>query len=1824
MTRRVAIVGASFRFPQTNAARFWEDLLAGRNLITTVDPNRWSADAFLHPKRKHPGTTYTFAAGSLGDVTGFDADFFGISPREASLMDPQQRLLLELSWEVLENAAIKPSTLRGSACGVFIGIATADYSYRFADDLASVDSSFATGNTASIAANRLSYVYDLRGPSMAIDTACSSALVAFHQACRSIASGECKQALVGGVSLHLHPFGFISFSKASMLSRQGRCRVFDASGDGYVRSEGGGLFLLKDYDLALADGNPILAVVAHSAVNTDGRKSGLTVPNAMAQCVLLEQAYASAGVDPLQIDYIEAHGTGTAVGDPIETQALGEALGSRRPKGHPLLIGSVKSNLGHLEAASAVAGLVKALNCLRYRTVPATIGIETLNPHIPFGEWNLEVVTANRALRPSGKLVIGINSFGFGGANAHAILESHENHSSAAPRIARGSELPILVSGKTPSALNCAARELANCISNQPEKRLYDIADQTIRGREWHEHRALVFASTPQLGAEALRKFADSAPEAAGIESGTRLVAACGAAFVYSGNGSQWAGMGKGLLGDPVFRKAVREVDKLFAAYADFSLEAELLGANGKDRYELTEVAQPALFALQVGITQMLRQRGVMPMAVVGHSVGEVAAAWAAGALPLATAVQVIFHRSRLQGTTKGAGRMMAVSLGEQAARELLNELGLSASLCLAGVNSRKGVTIAGGREALLQLQRALAQRAINHKPLDLDYAFHSPAMEGIASQVRESLAGIDPAQSQIAFFSTVTGGLLDGHELGSDYWWRNIREPVLFQKALSDMIGEGINIFLEIGPHAILRGYIGDCFLDAGVEGRIIDTGKRGDDSPQRIWSACSQATIAGASVDWNQLFPWRGQPFELPNYPWQRQRYWHSVSSESLGLLNQYKVHPLLGHRLPHHDLTWENQLDTTGQPVLADHVVGEATVFPGSGFAELALAAAFASHSGEVAEAEDLEIRAPLTLSDERAKVLRLSIDAQDGSLTIRAREFTSGDAWTTHAVGRVLREPRNVRLGQALLNLPTRQPDFTGHSHEILTKAAGLGYGPAFQAIDHGWVDGACAVALFQMPLAVQAELGKYHLHPALLDCAFQLTIQLLKDEASLLEGWAFVPTRIGHITCRGRALTPRFARSTLISRSPHSITATFTLFDQELRPIAQVEEVRFRSIRLQKKSAADDLQYLRYQGIPKPTSMGSDATACIPFERVRDAMEQAVRQCEQDGNHRRYTEEVDPLLDSLCAHFTVEALREVADCSSNSLEATVAQVSLDAAPFLRQLLSRAQEDGLLVDADPESSVSASKHGQPRAQDIWNSLIKDYPDYFAVVHAVGRVGMHLGALFEGSQNLGELSPTDSSLGPLMRQMLGANATTIIGKSLRDLTTMGLVDLPEGKRLGVIEISEGEPVFATEICTALDFDRGDYIFASTANATIEAARRFQEKFPAINLACIESDLGAKETVQTSSAMAQLAIVTLDFQSTGDAARAINYARSRLVPGGSMVVIGFHPSRWVDFVYGSRTGLGNDTAQHNLLSRQQPISYWREQLTKLGLATITQREFAAASNCGPYLLVAQFDRRGTGSAQFAPGSPSNWLIVADEGSNSAKLRTHLADRLTVRGDRVVQLESAGTTELPALLRQTIAQYGSVNGIAYLSGLDGLARDSDAALLLQTQVERCTTAAAIVRTCVDTKTNTTCWLVTSGAAGDLLPTREACEGVEPTSAVAAAALWGFGRTLANEASNVVVRLLDLENVSDAKTASEALEREFLHQDSEQEVVITAAGERFVPRLRLAPRPDTRPQRAAKPQRDESVHLGFAVPGQLRNLRWEARARRAPGPLEVE
>ncbi|ASF45354.1 type I polyketide synthase [Methylovulum psychrotolerans] len=1806
MNNRVALIAYSVRFPGTDTRRFWGDLLANKDMVTHVDALRWAQERFLHPDKRHPGSSYSFAAGSLGDISGFDAAFFGISPREAAFMDPQQRLLLELAWETLENAGIAPASLRGSQCGVYIGISNVDYSYRMADDLAAIEASAATGMIPSIASNRISYVFDLHGPSISMDTACSSSLVAFHQACQAIRSGEISEALAGGINLHLHPYAFITFSKATMLSKTGRCHVFDASGDGYVRSEGGGLFFLKNYEQALADGDPILALVAGNGVNTDGHKSGLTIPNPHAQAALMGSVYAQAGIDPNHIDYFEAHGTGTAVGDPIETHAIGLALGQKRRK--PLLIGSVKSNLGHLESASGVAGLAKALNCLHHRAVPATIGIKSVNPNIKLADWNLKIVTAPRSLKSQGGLTIGVNSFGFGGANAHVILQTPPTRrlKKARTPVPPAQTVPLLLTAKDPTALQELATALADFAAGHPGLALYDLAYNTFFQRERHAHGLVVFSATADDAAIQLKQFAaqttppdKTQPTTLRAYTGPHLPQAQGLAFVYSGNGCQWQNMGKQLLAQSAtFRRTVAQVDALFQTYADFSLADELAGRNGKGRYQRTEIAQPALFALQVGVTEVLREHGCEPMAVIGHSVGEVAAAWACGALSLAAAVQVIFYRSHHQGRTQGSGGMTAVGMNAEAMRQWLTANGLD-EVYLAGINSHRGVTLAGAVGQLARMESLLSAAQIFFKRLDLDYAFHSPAMDPIEAGVREDLAGLTVNRPILPFYSSVTGKCLLDEKLDGAYWWHNIREPVQFASATNALLAAGCNTFVEIGAHPVLQAYLNDGLKNGNYTGLVIPTLTRNNDTFAQLLQSTAQLMLSGAAFDHKRWFPVAGQHLLLPNYPWQRETLWHPITAESHGLLYQSTLHPLLGHALKQHALIWENQLDTQLQAFLADHNVGGAVVFPGAGFAELALAAAHLSHATDFIDIEELEIRAPLLLSHDHSKVIRLALTA-DGSFTIQSRDHNKPSEWLQHSLGRVLSDPTGQHLQVPMPSLPERAADFDGASHAQLTRAVGLDYGPTFQAIAEGWLDGDSAIARLTPAAALSVGLGAYYLHPALLDNAFQLIFQVLKDELHQHRDIAFVPVKMGRLHVRSTKATPLWAHARLLHRGAHSLKAEFTLFDAQGEAVAVLKDVRFRAIRLH-KAHTQALQYLDYHLTAAP--LGTAEPLAVAFTLANGQLSPAYQTAAL-----RYSTEVEPLLDSLCQQFIAETLNAMADGQGLLSPVWLAahhQSHPETAPLLAALLAVAADQQLILataDGGWELNREAGQLEVP-ASAIWHTLVQDYPDYFYLTHLAGRAGMHLRSLLDGTRQASQLGIEAALYTAINQHVFAHTSKGPVASEFVQQYQQLISNLPAGQRLKVLEISAHSPAFAPLLCPQWDFNQADYTVASIGDTAFTATRHLCESYPLLH--SLRWSETAEDNRQALAKPANFAIVHLNAGQTEITQQVLGQLSALLVPGSPVWIIGLQPARWIDAVLGLASDWWLGNAETGYLSPQLSAEMVSKQLETLGFGATDCFELMPDCYSGTYILTTH-----TALAKPADTTQNRqtWLLLADTQEPEYSRAQALAIALRNLGQQVA-IAAPQQDGFAAVLAQAYTH------IVHLAGF-GQTQASY-------QTQRCWLASDIVRACENTAANTTVWLLTSQVAG-LFACDQAITDITADSIAHDAALWGFGRCLMNESSQYRIQLVDLNGDSPALLT--ALTKELLYPDDEQEIVLTAQGGRFATRLRswdkLTAGRST--PKATADATAPTVRLGFKLPGQLRNLHWQTVPTRTLAADEIE
>jgi acyl transferase domain-containing protein/NADPH:quinone reductase-like Zn-dependent oxidoreductase/acyl carrier protein/short-subunit dehydrogenase len=1854
----IAIVGLSFRLPGPQGEGLWQALLEGRDLVTSVDPDRWVQDSFLHPNKAEPGTAYTFAAGSIGDIAGFDAGFFGISPREAEQMDPQQRVLLEMAWEAFEHAGIPPSSMRGRRCGVYIGLSSVDYSYRRSDDIAGIDSTTMTGNAGSIAANRISYLYDLRGPSMAIDTACSSSLVAFHQACQAIRCGEVDSALAGGISLHLHPYPFVGFSKASMLSRRGRCHVFDATADGYVRSEGGGIVILKPLDRALADGNRILAVVAGSGVNSDGRKSGLTVPSHEAQAALLEEVYGRAGIAPGDIDYFEAHGTGTAVGDPLETRAIGEALGRHRPAARPLPIGSIKGNVGHLEAAAGMAGLVKALHVLRDRRVPANLHLSTANPNIDFAGLNLSPVREPLDLPADRPLIVGVSAFGFGGTNAHVVLKSAAVAATgasatkavvtkAAAKPAPDSPVPLLLSARSPMALRAVARAMAAHLRRRTDQSLYDIAYSVARHRDILGHRLQAHAPDREALALLLEKFADSG-SARGVTLGKYRPDASAPGFVYCGNGSQWAGMGLQLLDeDPECRKAVLEVDALYRelAGAGSSILDELKAPAAAKRFALTEIAQPALFALQVGITRALARRGVAPVAVCGHSVGEAAAAWASGLLGLEQAVRVIYERSSKQARTRGVGGMTAVSSARAEVDALLQALNLEGRLNVAAINSPRAVTIAGDLEAMGELETALASRQVPFQRLGLDYAFHSSAMDPIEKDLLRALATIETRAPSVPMYSSVTGAILPQQAVGAGYWWRNVREPVDFVAAITAMAQNGITSFVEIGPRPVLTTYLADIGKASASTFWVAPSLKRNDAGAARLGELTAQLELSGALGSPGRLFPVPGREVDLPLYPWQRERHWLSPTAESLGTLARRHAHPLLGYALANEPYHWESHLDVARLPVYADHVVGGVVIFPAAGYVELALAAAHARREAEQTDAgastviEDLEIVAPLVLDSERSRTVRLRLDPTQGAFTIVSRDRQDGDAWRTHATGRIV--AGSGTRSAAAFELPSRSADLSAERHYGLAHSLGLEYGPAFRTIDEVWYCREGVIGTLTTPPALEPDLAAAHLHPATLDGAFQLLADAALRDREVAAGQkpelrAFLPVRIDRLEVMAgasRAAAARVQFEQRTRRSPRSLRADFWLYDGAGVPLAVVQGARFRAVSLQAEVLTAP-RWLSTRAIAMPRRETAKAVALPGVAALAERAALRLHDAARLAARQRFSQEVEPLLDALCGAFAARALRQLVGNQAIDPQGLIdsGRVSAPSAPLLHSLLQILTEDGVLK-AIGDQWLWHSEQTALEPEAIWTSLIADYPQYAELTARVGSAGLHLvEELREGpSHEDGAATALDAAawIDTCTQQEADEVAAAIAA-----VVQAAVAAQPVAARLRILRVIGAAASDRLEPMPALDPDRCELVVCAAAQGLLDDLRSRWPAAAALDCRVLDVDCGQ---VDPDALGGRFDLIVLGEGCAGsdEPFRRLANLRRLCCDEGRLLILDQYSSRALDLVHGRAPQWWQAALLHGPAhSRLRAPELWTHVLSQAGFDDVHIVRDTPDAPSGPYLLIARAVGEAAAPA-MAPAAPVGrdslrpWLIVEDALGYGAELGTELAAALQAGGQQVIHLVcgtqfialgpnrygldprlAAHWDELLTALAET---HLAPQGWVHLAGL-GLATAASPAPLRAAALKRRTEVLAVgLQACARRSADVECWVVgTSSGAADLpaealLPS--AANDAAPPDRLRDAALLGLTRVAMQEYADRRIRWIELAEPLPCARNAARVAQEILAPDAEDEIIFTAGG-RYVPRVGVAT-PLPPPAAIGAPR---VVQLDCPVPGPFRNLRWLARA----------
>lgn len=1193
----IAIIGIGCRLPggADSPDALWELLCNGVDAISEVPPERYKVDAFYDSSRKKPFTSVSRWGGFVNQrIDEFDASFFGMSPREASCLDPLQRWLLEVSWEALEDGGQVPEELTGLPVGVFIGAFTLDYNVMQFNGLNRdlIEPYTSTGTAATILSARLSYFYDFTGPCFTVDTACSSSLVAIHLACQSLWNQESSMAMAGGVNAMFMPEYAISESRAGMLSPDGRCKSFDTQANGYVRGEGAAIVILKPLKLALKDGDQVYAVIRGTSCNHDGRSNGITVPNLQAQKRAMLDACNRSGIKPEQIQYVEAHGTGTPIGDPIEATAIGEVYGSGDSGNQKCLIGSIKTNIGHTEAVAGVVGLIKTALCLKYRQIPPSLHFHRPNPEIAFDDLGIEVVTSLRKWPiVEGPFRAGVNSFGFGGTNAHVIMDEPVDVAESNREESDGPYLLPISARNLPALqeLTSAYHALLTSETSDQLGSLSDLCYTAALRRSHHPYRLLLIADSQTELIERLLEVVDDVESAIDLPDGELLQIGAGSVssrtnltFVFSGMGPQWWGMGQQLLEEvPLFREIVEKCDELFRKVAGWSLLTEMISPESTSRMTEYEVAQPANFVLQVGLAKIFESWGIQPDAVVGHSAGEVAAAYIAGILSLDEAITIIYHRSNLQQRTSGQGAVVAVGMAPTAMQKLVADV--EDRISIAAINSPKSVTLVGNKEELEQIIAPLREEGVFCRYLKGNVPVHSHYMDPLQDDLREAFKGIKPRNGNLPFYSSVTGRIIDGEQLDADYWWRNVRQPVVFAKTIRELNRSRSRLFLELGPHPVLGGSILECLQEQESRGVVIATLRRHTDEREQLLAALAKLYTHGAEVNWRALFPDAGHHVRTPTYPWQREIHWQesgaSVNYRLRGIIDQQSsgnnlnlsgahlqvdedVHPLLGNPVPGPHPTWELELDLRRLPYLADHRLQGTIAFPGAGYVEMAWGAA-KEIFGEGVSSMTIKFRKALFFKEYEKPRLRISLDRQRATFQIYSHPTNEHEEWTLHATGKLGQLQKDTSSTQMVKLATVKERCFQEISvsdcYDRFRKV-GLEYGSSFQGIGQLWQGTEEALARVKIPAAVTREMDEYTIHPAILDICFQVLAAALPVNSNQEQknSTVYMPVSVREGRVSGQVGGGMWIHARVGKRSPTNLIGDISLCDDQGKVLVDIQ------------------------------------------------------------------------------------------------------------------------------------------------------------------------------------------------------------------------------------------------------------------------------------------------------------------------------------------------------------------------------------------------------------------------------------------------------------------------------------------------------------------------------------------------------------------------------------------------------------------------------------------------------------------------------------------
>ncbi|MBI4820363.1 MAG: thioester reductase domain-containing protein [Deltaproteobacteria bacterium] len=1782
----IAITGIGCRLPGGGLGprRFFRALLDGVDAIREVPADRWDWHAYFDPEPGRPGRTYARWGGFIDSIDRFDPRPFGLSAREAPHIDPQQRLLLEAAWEALEDAGqpIQPS--RTTNTGVFVGISTNDYNIIQART-PEVDPYTTPGTVMSIASNRISYCLNLTGPSVSVDTACSSSLVAVHAACRALENRECDSAIAAGVNTLILPYEFVAFSSMTMLAKDGRCRAFDARGSGFVRAEGVGAIVLKRLSAALRNHDRIYALIRATGVNQDGRTPGMTVPSEEAQEALVRQVLTQASVNPSDVRYVEAHGTGTPVGDPIEARALGGALSLGRRDDDPLRVGSVKTNIGHLEAGAGIAGIIKLAMSLYEDKIPPNLHFEVPNPAIDFQKLKLKVMTRVEAFGPGPKLG-GINSFGFGGTNGHALLEAPPRGDStprdstprdstprdSTPRTSVPNQLEpdeaseeepraelLVLSAKTEAALKDAATQHAALFRGQSEVALTcsltELCAASALRRGHHEQRLAVVATSPDQFGEALASFARGDPHR-DLSVGSpvkdpRL------AFVYSGQGPQWWGMGRELYHqEPIFRRSIEASHAALEKAGGWSLLEELLADEADSKMKDTAIAQPAIFALQTALTALWKSYGLAPAAVVGHSVGEVAAFHEAGIYTLEDAMKIIYHRGRTMSRAPG-GRMLAAGItAAEAERYAARSSGL---VFVAALNSPGSVTLSGDGKALAEISADLDAKGAFARFLQVPYAFHSGQMDPVRGELLECLRDLRFEPPRLPIISTVTGELVTrSSDRSGEYWWKNVRQTVRFAPAIDVLGAEGLTHFLEIGPHPVLGASIKECLSSRGAVVSL-PTLRRGSPERATYLSSLGALHTLGHEVHFSTLYPEATQ-VDLPGYPFQRERFW-AERYESMVARVAPPKHAIMSVDLGAVEPVCEGRLDPRLLPWLTHHAIERRPVFPGAGYLEIVLGALRDLGARGSIELEDVELEKALFLpTSEEPAVVQLVLRLAESIFEIHGRVGEGRAAFAQHARGRVRQftgpEPPRVARAELLARLGEPVDARAMYSR---FEEQGLDFGPMFQTIQSARRSKGEALGRVELPTVVHEDLTHYVIHPALLDGCLQVVAAALPEDDEMLQ----LPVRFDRVRSFGLESGARalWALAVIRTHDRRGTLADVTAFDDSGRVCLEILGFRTRALGSVSRDSLGELTYeLRFKRAPLEGD--SRRPVSLDFGVLTSALNEHARRC---------SEFLGPRTQATRDRVAEHVRSFVHDAVGESV----------GAPILRQFA-----------LDPKLGLA----------DSTAALIRDLPSTLPELSLLEAARKPISGVVKGATQ--RLDPAELALA-LEAYEAGAhdNRTPafVVARAVAEYARAA----PEGRALRVIELGGSTAALSARVLPELP-DSSSYLFTDRTDGLFSIAEAKLREYPFARTKILDFDADfERQGLELGSF--DLVIAREVLSASSRAAHTIHSARRLLAPGGLFVGIEpeiLSPVEELTVHLGRAPSSDPIRPEGRLLTRAR----WLTLLRDGGFADASV--IAQSSDPGKIVLLARASAAATISATpaTAPADKGSWLVFGDEKGTAPTL----AKKLVLKGQRVTVVRAAAAAASPTAADFDRAlgatDSGLLRGIVSLAGLDAPPLEADQA---QATARILHGTLALAQALARRDKRAPLYLVTRRAQ----PVGRGGEQLSPL----AGALLGLGRTFSSELPVLGTHLIDLDRVDDVEL--DAVVRELLSGSSEDEVALQGEA-RLVPRLIRGG--SEKPARVRASLADRPASLEAPNPGALDALVFRDRPRRSPAAHEIE